>query len=370
MTIRRQLLNFGNRTTDVRFGLGALNELPKLFAGAVGKPRLACMIYGASVDAAHVETAERALIDAGYTMARREVNDAASHAFTDVVSLLAWLQEVGLTSEDLLVGLGDADVCSLASMCARLWLGRVTCALVPTTLDAMMTCATAMEPFAVGGEDEPASAASPFGAISLVPEPALVVCDLDLVLNAPIQERGMGLVRMVAAYLTDSRRSWQALPDLIPGIVNGGEISLLEALGTTFTSRLNTVKSVSPAARMAFQYGETAAAALRACLGVGYAPYLLLAEGMRFEARVAVDVFDFSVDAVFDQDDYLEDLGIEELQFDLDPAVFLDALERERFRRANRFQLVLPKNLGIIRPASVDRAVLERHARAFLDSRR
>ena len=91
---------------------------------------------------------------------------------------------------------------------------------------------------------------------------------------------------------------------------------------------------------------------------------------MRFEARLAVDVCDFSVDEMFAQDDHLEDLGIEELSFSLDPDAFIDALRAERFRRSNRFQFALPKHPGIIRLASVEGEVLERHARAFLASRR
>ncbi len=149
----------------------------------------------------------------------------------------------------------------------------------------------------------------------------------------------------------------------------GGEIAFVDAICTAQTARLNTVKSASPSARRAFMYGQTTARALAACLGDAKVPaYRLLAEGMRFEARLAVDVCEFSVDEMFAQDDHLEDLGIEELSFDIDPDAFVDAIRAERFRRSNRFQLALPKNPGIIRLATVDDDVLERHARAFLAS--
>ena len=48
----------------------------------------------------------------------------------------------------------------------------------------------------------------------------------------------------------------------------------------------------------------------------------------------------------------------------------IEALRAERFRVANRFQLALPKYPGVIRLSSIDDEVLERHARAFIASRK
>ena len=72
------------------------------------------------------------------------------------------------------------------------------------------------------------------------------------------------------------------------------------------------------------------ARALRACLARRDAPapwWQLLAEGMRFEARLATEAGKFSVEEVFALDDALEDLGVEELAFDIDVEEFLKALE-------------------------------------------
>ena len=43
--IRRQLINFQNRSVDVRVGLGAFEELPRMFASAVGKPKRAMVVW-------------------------------------------------------------------------------------------------------------------------------------------------------------------------------------------------------------------------------------------------------------------------------------------------------------------------------------
>lgn len=366
MTIRRQLLNFGGYTTDYRLGCGAFDELPRLLSGSVGKPCHAFLLHGASIEDDQIECVRRALIDGGFSVAELSVEEGTATVFSSVEGVLCQLAGSGITADDLLVGLGDARVCSLASFAARMWAGRLSCALIPTTLDAMITCATAMEPFALdAGRDGAASA----GVVSLMPEVSLVVCDLDLVCNASLERNGLGYVRMVAAALTDCRKAWESFEGRIDGLLSGSEVAFLEGIGAALTSRVNTIKSVSPAARKAFMYGETTARALRSCLGSEFPAYRLLAEGLRFEARIAVDAFGFSVDSMFLQDDYLEDLGIEELTFELEPKPFIESLRRERFREANRFQLALPKNPGIIRLTSVDDEMLERHARAFLSSR-
>ena len=90
---------------------------------------------------------------------------------------------------------------------------------------------------------------------------------------------------------------------------------------------------------------------------------------MRFEARLAVEAAKFDVDAVFEQDDRFDDLGIEELPFKLDVDRFIDALKETNARYSNRLLFALPKNPGIIRLTAVTDDVLVRHASAYVASR-
>lgn len=362
MTIRRKLLNYGTRSTDFRIGFGAFSELSKMLAGAVGRPCRAFVFAGTEVGEDLLVQVRRSLIDCGYRVEELSLEADEARQFSCVARAYERLAAAGITSEGLVLGVGASPVCSLASFIARGWCGGTSCALIPTTLDAMVRFPSQMAPLSIPGYG---------AAVSLVPEISLVVCDLDLVRGRSVAENGMGYALICAAYLAESRKCWDELGDVIERMSQGGEIAWIDAVSTAQTSRLNTVKSASPSARRAFMYGETTALALAACLDAHDIPaYQLLAEGMRFEARLAVDVCEFSVDEMFAQDDHLEDLGIEELRFELDADAFIEALHAERFRRSNRFQLALPKHPGIIRLASVDDETLERHARAFLASRR
>ena len=75
------------------------------------------------------------------------------------------------------------------------------------------------------------------------------------------------------------------------------------------------------------------------------------------------------VDDVFEQDDRLDDLGIPELPFELDPVRFIEAFRAQQALRSNRLLVALPRTPGTIRLAGVEDDVLERHAQAYTASR-
>lgn len=361
MSVRRQLLNFGGRHTDFRVGEGAFGDLTRMLKSTVNTPRRAVLAAQPAALALAGGPVRRSLADAGFLVDDFEVPDGrAAATFEGAARLYEALDGFGTTTEDLVVAFGDADCCALAGLCASSWLGGCTYALLPTTLDAMVGAPTVMN-----GLGTSASA----GVISVQPSAALVVCDLDLVAGRPIEERGLGLVQIVSAYLMESKRYWERVEDVVAGLAAAGPVELTAAICEAQTARVNALKATSPSARNALQFGCTTAQALRACLGPDVPEYLLFSEGMRFEARLAVDAAGFSVDDVFKLDDCLEDLGVDELGFELEPERFIAALKAARFKRANRFMLPLPKRPGFIRLATVDDDVLAAHAEAYLASR-
>lgn len=361
MTIRRQLLNFGGKHTDFRVGAGALEELPRMVKGTVATPHRALFVAQPEALERCGEPVRRGLADAGFSVEEVEVAGVgAASTFAEAARLYEALDELAISAEDLIIGLGDAATCGLVSFCAGSWLGGTVFALIPTTLDAMVCSATVMTGL---------STTRSRGVVSVQPAAALVVSDLSLVEGLSVDELGLGLVHIVASYLMDSKRSWERVEEAVAGLATGETFPLVGAICDTQTARVNAIKATSPSARCAMLFGTTTAGALRSCLGAEVPEYLLYAEGLRFEARVAVDACGFEVDEVFKLDDCLEELGIEELPFALETDAFVAALKAERFRRANRFMLPLPKRPGFIRLTTVEDEVLENHAEAYLASR-
>lgn len=361
MTIRRQLLNFGSRSTDFRLGVDALQEAGTLLAGTVAKPKRAVLVHEGAADTEPVLSLTRALVDAGFAVTPFAVaGDGADAALARAQELLSALAAAHITSDDLIVALGGHRTCSLAAFCARAWCAGTTCAVVPTTLDAMVCAPTQMMPLAVDGAA---------ALVELAPELAMSICDLAFIMDADDAACALGAVKLVGAYLAESRTCWDKLEQAAAGVAERRETSLIDALCTAQTARLNIAKSVSPSARAAGRFGTMAADALRACLPGELDEATLLAEGMRFEARLAHEVTGFALDDVFALDDRLEDLHIEEAVFTLDADRFCAALAAERLRRANRLLFALPKHPGTIRLTSVEPEVLHRHAAAYLASR-
>lgn len=362
MTIKRQLLNINQKSVDVRTGPGVFEELPRIVAAAVGMPKRALFVVREGDLPEHAVEVRRALVDAGFSVAEHllPAGDGSAPRFSLVGDVLGGCASAGLTADDLVIALGDASVCTLACYAALLWCGGASCTLIPTTLDAMLTLATEPMPLDVEG-----------GAamVSMRPAPTMMLCDLDLIPPMGADERLLGRVLMVGAALAEGRRAWDRLVDLAPRVAADDPLALGEMMNATQLARRNVVKAANPSARHALEYGRATARALAACLGPGVPEWALRAEGMRFEARLAVEAARLDPEVVFDQDDLFEELGIEEVGFSLEAAELAASIKREHARRSNRFLLPLPKSVGSIRLAAVPDDILLRHASAYAASR-
>ena len=107
MNTRRQLFNFGSRSTDFRIGNGTLAELSRLVKGAVPKPRRAVIVCDEALASGPGVTVSRELVDAGF-----RVDDLSLPAGERVatlgyaIQLFDALDRCGITCDDLVVALG------------------------------------------------------------------------------------------------------------------------------------------------------------------------------------------------------------------------------------------------------------------------
>ena len=360
MTLRRLLLNFGSRSVDFRIGPEALGELKKLARGAVGVPLRCVVVTDGALAGEELLSFKRSLIDAGFTVSLYEVTPGATATLEGATGVFDAFGGAGLTRDDLVVALGAAPVCALAAFCAKLWCEGTPCLIVPTTLDAFVTAATAGPVFSTSATQ---------GLVTLRPEPSLVLADTSFVRAAAPADRVLGYALLLGAHLADSKRAWTRFIEDAPRIAAGDELALIQAVCTSQTARRLVINAANPSSRHALDFGMTTARALRACLGEGPSWGSLVAEGMRFEARLGVEASTFSVDDMFAVDDAFADLGVDELAFQLDVDEFVAAIRSDQARRSNRQHFALPKTVGSIRLGAVDDELLRAHAEAFLASR-
>ena len=363
MTIKRQILNFNQRSVDVRIGSEIMDELPRLVTAPVGKPRRALLVADAGAYEARGAEARRSLIDAGFSVEEyvlsAELHGARPTQFDAARPVFQALARAGLTADDLVFSFGSYAVCSLAAFCARLWRGGTACALMPDSLEGMVSLATALLPLGVDGAED---------AISLQADPSMVLCDLALLPAMPRTKLLPGLVLMAGAALAEGKKTWSDLREQAGAVAAGEEPAVKDALAAAQIARRNVVKSPNPSARRALDFGHTTARALASCAVGEVSRHVLLAEGMRFEARLAVDAAGLDPEVAFALDDLLFDLGVEDPAFTIDASAFAAAVRAAVRERSNRFLLPLPKAVGMIRLTSVDDALLERHAAAYAAS--
>lgn len=360
--IRRQLILFDGYSTDYRVGSGALGELARLFKGLVTRPKRAVVVCDGSVRDDLRERVELDLASDEFAVEIHVLPEAEGIATIERASELHRLfARTGLTSDDAVIAVGASEVCALAMFAARTWCGGTAVALIPTTLDAMATTATTMRPLDAGDVRE---------AVSVPAHAALVVCDTDLLTAHSWNERALGLATIAGSILTESRRAWDRFAEIAASAAAGEPDDVLSALAAAQTARAAVLKAANPSSRSALGFGQTTARVLRdltdGTLGAGEC----LAEGIRFESRLAHDANDFDLDDVFSIDDVLADLGFEEPVFDIDENAFIEGLRAVRFSASNRFMLPLPRTVGSLRLCTVEDEVLSRHAAAYLESRR
>jgi 5-deoxy-5-amino-3-dehydroquinate synthase len=171
--IRRVTVPLGERSYDVVIGHGAVAALPGLLpAGA----RLAAVVSQATVPFA---------VDVPIRTERLEIGDGeAAKTLTTIALLTRGFAQIGLTRNDVVIGLGGGMVTDVAGFAAAVWHRGVPAVHVATTLLAMVDAA-------IGGKT---GVNLPEGKnlVGAFWQPSGVVCDLDALETLAPRERRSG----------------------------------------------------------------------------------------------------------------------------------------------------------------------------------
>ena len=361
-TVTKRSVPFPGGMCNVRLGHGALSVLGGSLAACTGRPRRALLACEAGADGEVRELVRRQLTDAGYEVRPFEVAAGeGARSLGACEDLFRALAEAGVTSDDAVVAVGGADALSACVFCAGLWCGGVTCAFVPTDL------AAAVEPVA-----RPRVVYLPGSSADLLrgsAYPRLLVADLD---RLPVDGSPASLLArayMASAAMAAGERQLGELASAADAIaaldVEATSSAVLECL----RSRGRLSNSNAVAVRPSLRYGLPVAEALEGLVpdaGRGR----LLAEGLRFSARLAAGVVDEpDVDLIFAQDALLDRLGLPELACEVDPGRLAGRIREVCLRESNRVMLPLPSAIGKVRLASVPDDVLAEHAEAWCAAR-
>ena len=104
---------------------------------------------------------------------------------------------------------------------------------------------------------------------------------------------------------------------------------LSEQLADTVKSRGKVISSTSIAVRQSLTFGTTFLRGMRDLIAPEVPDGLIIAEGVRFQSRIACGLEFLKVDDVLTSDELLDLLALDPITCDVDPQAMVDALKAE-----------------------------------------
>ena len=356
----RQWVALRNTSMDVRGGIGISGYVAKDLRTAIGRPHACALVGEAGLSAELVDAYHRDLSAAGFEVRPLEMPGGGCD-LVRAQALAGLLLEARITADDLVVVIGGEETLSCAALACSLWCGGVSLVEVPTSAPVAVTAAVTPRPLDIPGGP---------GMLRHDGAPRFSVVDVRLFDLDPTHEELLhAFANMAATAACDSNKAFERLWDSADDLVAGDEQVILRQLLDAVKSRGRVVASTSAATRQSIAYGEELAGALRSVLGNTVPASSLVADGLRFSARLAVALDQLSVDDMFTQDELLERLGLGTTEAAVDPQALVAAMREERFRRTSRFMVATPRALGRVRLTAVPDELLEEHVTAWCASR-
>lgn len=342
---------------DMRIGDTAADTLGSRCVACAPDARRAVLITDARVAEAYGPAARSQLSQAGLKVTDITLPSGRESKNAEC-ALEIWqaLAAKGMASDAVVVAVGGANVLDIAGFAAHAYEGGLDVVLVPTTVHAMVRRCVGARSF-VDVRDER-------DVLSVHSDPVYVCADvraLDSTSDASWQE---GLADIAAWAFMDSDDFFFWLGDHARSLAERDHAVASEAIARCAVAEADAFAS-APGLLDAGAFGEEFGEALARAQGLDAIPPAFRAEGMRFAARLGVEVEGLSVDAVHALDALLDDLGL--------PAVSVapdaDELTGQLVRESAVPAFLLPRDVGEWSLDRVDESVLREHVRAWARAR-
>ncbi len=364
----RQSLYTTYGTIDLTISDDALVELGRDVRAHTGMKSTAVLLWDETVPPADLAEAQRSLTSAGFTLERipseciYSALEQGTSFLASYVRLVTLLAEKNITPSDALIAIGGRDLLNLVlavgSTYARKLPGPITCALLPTTYDALLLASAypASLPLLdnrkahVGSEPLAFSPGPVSPALSFIGNPSFIATTPALLQTVSGNENLLlAQALMVQGAFLDSQNTWEAFLKDIDELASAFK-ELETQAPITATSRielLNGSDSAEPSkvtcphppdtsiyfhalacaakslalvehaqtvqVRSSSSYGSLFAAALSA-LDTSITRAQALAEGMRISSDLGVALHNMPLDYAIEQSAALETLGLPEIK--------------------------------------------------------
>lgn len=358
----------GEKPYDVRIGGGVL-------AGLGSHVRNACSIEGegraliitdSNVAPLYRDIARDSLKETGL-----RVRDIVVPAGEDSKSLSVlgeiWeaMAQLGFGRDCVVVALGGGVVGDLAGFVAATYMRGVAVVQVPTTLLAMVDSS-------VGGKTAVNLEAGK-NLVGAFKQPMYVGADTGTLATLPDREWRCGCAEVAKSAVIDSDDFFFWLTDHAEAIAARDPEAVSEAIARCVVLKADVVaedKTESKGVRECLNYGHTLGHAVEKLAGYGtFTHGEGVAEGMRFAARMAIDLVGASPELAAAQDELLDALGLPLLDWSASPEDMLDAMKRDKKVRGGHVRFVLPRDVGEWELVEVDDATILAHLQKWVEEK-
>jgi 3-dehydroquinate synthase len=361
---RRVHVGTESGTYDVVVGRGVLGEAGDLVR-AVARGRRVALVSDSNVSELLGAQVGAKLITAGLDV--RPLTFAAGEAsksWQTAGELLEALAEAGLDRLDTVVALGGGVVGDLVGFSAATYLRGVDFVQMPTTLLAQVDSS-------VGGKTgvDLRAGKNLAGAFK---QPLLVLADVDTLASLPEAEWRSGLAEVAKSAIIDSEEFTAWIEANASALLQRDPAAVEEAVVrcVAFKSGVVSTDEKEEGVRECLNYGHTLGHAIENVAGYGVIPHgLAVAEGMRFAARLAVEVSGASREFVKRQDAMLDSLGLEGLSSAWSVGKLALAMQSDKKARSGTVRFVLADKPGSWACTSVEDRTIREHLDAWAGSK-
>jgi 3-dehydroquinate synthase len=305
---------------------------------------------------------EADFIKAGFTVVALTVAAGESSKSWDIAGqLVSVLSTSAIERRDRIVALGGGMVSDLAGFVATVYERGVDFYIIPTTLLALVDAA-------VGGKvavnrDEAKNLAGAFK------QPQAIAADLRVLASLEDVEYRSGLAELVKTAILSGEDFVAFLEEHTAELLERDPAVLREAVVRAMSFKADIVARdpYDQGLRSCLNYGHTIGHALEQASGFKLAHGIAVAEGMRFAARLGVQLYDTSTDFVRRQDALLDALGLTALDVhDYNMAEMVATMRRDKKKGAGEIRFVLVREPGVVGTAPVEVETLYSHLRPWL----
>lgn len=351
----------GEKPYDVRVDSGIASQLGESLRSFTTTNR-AMIITDSAVDELYGQTVEKVLEEQGFETVRVAVPHGESAKSLEVAGEI-WdaMAATRLNRDSIVVALGGGVVGDLAGFTGSTFMRGLPIVQVPTTLLSMVDSS-------VGGKTAINLDAGK-NLVGTFCQPRYVCADIDLLTSLPEREWICGCGEIAKSAVIDSPEFFEWLSVCAHRLHERDADITKEAVVKCIAFKARVVvedKAETKGVRECLNYGHTLAHAIEAAAGYGvYSHGACVAQGMRFAARLGASLVETPLSFISAQDELLDALSLESLNFKADPEELLRLMMSDKKVRSDELRFVLPHDFGQWSVEAVPPEIVLEHLQAW-----